>query len=144
MVRSGEKFDLAVLDIQMPEMDGVQLARELRKSADIPLIAWTSLGRREADAANLFHAYLHKPLRPATLYEVLHQLLVQHTSQVLTPASQYDATLGKSHPLRILVADDLHVNVKMMLIILQKMGYEAEAAANGLEVLQAIELSTLT
>ena len=142
MVRSGEKFDLAVLDIQMPEMDGLQLAKELRKSADIPLIAWTSLGRREADAANLFHAYLHKPLRPATLYEVLHQLLVQHTSQVLTQTSQYDATMGKSHPLRILVADDLHVNVKMMLIILQKMGYEAEAAANGLEVLQAIELST--
>jgi CheY-like chemotaxis protein len=85
---------------------------------------------------------LHKPLRPATLYEVLHQLLVQHTTQVLTPTSQYDAALGKSHPLRILVADDLHVNVKMMLIILQKMGYEAEAAANGLEVLQAIQLST--
>ena len=142
MVRSGEKFDLAVLDIQMPEMDGLQLAKELRKLGDMPLIAWTSLGRREADAASVFHAYLHKPLRPATLYEVLHQLLVQHTTQVLTPTSQYDAALGKSHPLRILVADDLHVNVKMMLIILQKMGYEAEAAANGLEVLQAIQLST--
>ncbi|MBX3169956.1 MAG: response regulator [Candidatus Eremiobacteraeota bacterium] len=141
MVRSGEKFDLAVLDIQMPEMDGLQLAKELRNLSGMPLIAWTSLGRREADAANLFQAYLHKPLRPATLYEVLHQLLVQHT-RVLTPASQYDAALGKTHPLRILVADDLHVNVKMMLIILQKMGYEAEAAANGLEVLQAIQRST--
>jgi signal transduction histidine kinase/DNA-binding response OmpR family regulator/HPt (histidine-containing phosphotransfer) domain-containing protein/uncharacterized membrane protein affecting hemolysin expression len=141
-VRGGEKFDLAVLDIQMPEMDGLQLAKELRKVSEMPLIAWTSLGRREADAANVFHAYLHKPLRPTTLYEVLHQLLVQHTTQVLNQASQYDAALGKSHPLRILVADDLHVNVKMMLIILQKMGYEAEAAANGLEVLQAIQLST--
>ncbi|MBN9417222.1 MAG: response regulator [Candidatus Eremiobacteraeota bacterium] len=141
-VRGGEKFDLAVLDIQMPEMDGLQLAKELRKASDMPLIAWTSLGRREADAANVFHAYLHKPLRPTTLYEVLHQLLVQHTTQVLSPTSQYDANQGASHPLRILVADDLHVNVKMMLIILQKMGYEAESAANGLEVLQAIQLST--
>ncbi|MBS2037230.1 response regulator [bacterium] len=142
MVRGGDRFDLAVLDIQMPEMDGLQLARELRKLVEMPLVAWTSLGRREADAMSLFHAYLHKPLRPATLYEVLHQLLVQHTSTAITPTSQYDANMGKSHPLRILVADDLHVNVKMMLIILQKMGYEAESAANGLEVLQAIELST--
>ncbi len=142
LVRGGEKFDLAVLDIQMPEMDGLQLARELRKLGDMPLIAWTSLGRREADAMSLFQAYLHKPLRPATLFEVLHQLLVQHTTTAMTPTSQYDANMGKSHPLRILVADDLHVNVKMMLIILQKMGYEAESAANGLEVLQSIELST--
>ncbi|MFN8608462.1 MAG: response regulator [Vulcanimicrobiota bacterium] len=142
LVKGGEKFDLAVLDIQMPEMDGLQLARELRKLGDMPLVAWTSLGRREADAMSLFHAYLHKPLRPATLYEVLHQLLVQHSTTAMTPTSQYDADMGKSHPLRILVADDLHVNVKMMLIILQKMGYEAESAANGLEVLQAIELST--
>ena len=141
-VQQGAKFDLAVLDIQMPDMDGMQLARELRTHSDMPLIAWTSLGRREADAAGVFHAYLHKPLRPTLLYEVLHQLLVQHTTRVLAPASQYDAEFGKAHPLRILVADDLHVNVKMMLIILQKMGYQAEAAANGLEVLQAIERST--
>ena len=141
-VRGGSKFDLAVLDIQMPEMDGMQLARELRKYSDFPLIAWTSMGRRESDSSDLFHAYLHKPLRPTLLFEALHQLLVQHTTRVVAPDSQYDAELGKTHPLRILVADDLHVNVKMMLIILQKMGYQAEAAANGLEVLQAVERST--
>jgi signal transduction histidine kinase/DNA-binding response OmpR family regulator/HPt (histidine-containing phosphotransfer) domain-containing protein/HAMP domain-containing protein len=141
-VRQGATFDLAVLDIQMPEMDGVNLAQELRKLTSIPFIAWTSMGRREADSAGVFHAYLHKPLRPTTLYEVLRQLLTQQSSAKVMPASEYDAALGKGHPLRILVADDLHVNVKMMLIILQKMGYQAEAAANGLEVLQAIQRST--
>ncbi|MBT9585965.1 response regulator [bacterium] len=141
-VRGGATFDLAVLDIQMPEMDGLNLAQELRKVTSMPLIAWTSLGRREADSVGVFHAYLHKPLRPTTLYEVLRQLLTQQNSAKIMPASEYDTALGQGHPLRILVADDLHVNVKMMLIILQKMGYQAEAAANGLEVLQAIERST--
>ena len=141
-VRQGQTFDLAVLDIQMPEMDGLRLAQELRKLTSMPLVAWTSLGRREADSIGVFHAYLHKPLRPSHLYEVLHQILTQQSPAAPRPTSEYDANLGKSHPLRILVADDLHVNVKMMLIILQKMGYQAEAAANGLEVLQAVERST--
>lgn len=138
-IRKGQEFDLGVLDIQMPEMDGLQLAQEIRKlHPKLPLIAWTSLGRREADSVGVFNGYLHKPLRPVTLFEVLRQILTQTSSQAM-PTSEYDPGMGVTHPLRILVADDLHVNVKMMLIILQKMGYQAASAANGLEVLQAIE-----
>lgn len=138
-IQQGQTFDLAVLDIQMPEMDGVELAREIRKvTVELPLIAWTSLGRREVDSAELFVAYLHKPLRPVNLFDVLCRLL-DPDNQQNEVRRQLDVSLGKAHPLRILVADDLYVNQKMMLIILEKMGYQAEAAANGLEVLQAME-----
>jgi signal transduction histidine kinase/CheY-like chemotaxis protein/HPt (histidine-containing phosphotransfer) domain-containing protein/HAMP domain-containing protein len=138
-VSSGTTFDLAVLDIQMPEMDGLELARQLRNHTQMPLIAWTSLGRREAGSQEYFAAYLQKPLRPSLLHEVLNRILLGTTGK--QAESQFDAALGETHPLRILVADDLHVNIKMMLIILQKMGYQAEAAANGLEVLEAMQRS---
>lgn len=134
----GQVFDVAILDIQMPDMDGLQLAREIAPLSQMPLIAWTSLGRREADAASLFTAYLHKPLRPAALFEVLQRLFAQGP-EAGHSTSQFDPDLARKHPLKILVADDLQVNQKMMLLILQKMGYQADAAANGLEVLQAIE-----
>jgi signal transduction histidine kinase/DNA-binding response OmpR family regulator/HPt (histidine-containing phosphotransfer) domain-containing protein/HAMP domain-containing protein len=138
-VAQGEAFDVAVLDIQMPEMDGVSLAQALRERHKFPLIAWTSLGRRESGSEKLFEAYLHKPLRPSLFFDVLAGLFGQKSVRAGQGDSQFDATLGQRHPLKILVADDLFVNQKMMLVMLQKLGYQAATAGNGLEVLAAVE-----
>ena len=70
-VRRGDPLDAAVLDMHMPELDGLALARELRTSAArLPLILLTSLGRRE-DGSELFAAHLTKPIRPSQLYDAL-------------------------------------------------------------------------
>ena len=139
-LRQGERFDLGVLDIQMPEMDGLKLAREIRTLASFPLIAWTSLGRREPGSEEVFDAYLHKPLRPSVFFDVMAGFFSNKAMPVSrTGETQFDKSLGERHPLKILVADDLFVNQKMMLIMLQKMGYQAESVGNGLEVLEAVK-----
>ena len=73
--RTANTFDLAILDMQMPEMDGIMLTREIRKLQDeksLPIILLTSLGRREIGADDLnFAAYLTKPLKPSALYDAL-------------------------------------------------------------------------
>lgn len=137
-VEAGQPFDLAILDFHMPEMDGVELGQAIRAFSPVPLIGWTSPGRREGPWEGLFTGFLHKPLRAAALFETLLHVLGLKTAPVPTSTNQ---PLGKTHPLKILVADDMFVNQKMMLLMLRKMGYEAELAGNGLEVLQALKRS---
>lgn len=139
-LQNQEKFDVAVVDIQMPEMDGVELGRKIREFGPIFLVAWTSLGRKEPGSEKVFDAYLHKPLRPGLAFDVLANHFSGNTNKAAMPGeSLFDETLGKRHPLKVLVADDLFVNQKMMLIMLKKMGYQADSVGNGLEVLDALE-----
>ena len=74
-IQAGERFDVAILDMHMPEMDGVALARAIRQEpagAALPLVLFTSLGRREARAEDEgFAAYLHKPIKPSQLFDAL-------------------------------------------------------------------------
>jgi GAF domain-containing protein/CheY-like chemotaxis protein len=147
-IRSGENFDLAILDLQMPEMDGIMLTREIRKLRDeksLPVILLTSLGRREIGAEDLeFAAYLTKPLKPSNLYDALAGLFAKSmiTPKADSMKSALDAELGKRHPLRILLAEDNQVNQKLALRILEQMGYRADVASNGLEAVESIERQT--
>jgi CheY-like chemotaxis protein len=83
-IRSGDPFDVAILDMHMPEMDGLALAagiREHRDGDDLPLVLFTSLGRREAGAeAELFSAHLTKPIKPSQLYDGLVGIFAGRTS----------------------------------------------------------------
>ncbi|HSC22546.1 MAG TPA: GAF domain-containing protein [Casimicrobiaceae bacterium] len=145
---AGERFDLAILDMHMPEMDGVTLARRARKLAPaLPLVLFSSLGRREAaDADGLFASYLGKPLRQSQLFDTLASLLavgesVPAAAPALRPAakSALDATMATRHPLRILLAEDNVVNQKLALRLLSQMGYRADVASNGVEAIESLQ-----
>jgi PAS domain S-box-containing protein len=168
-IDGGEHFDLAILDLQMPDMDGVMLTREIRKRYDensLPVILLTSLGRREIGAEDLeFAAYLTKPLKPSHLYDALVVIFAPRSLRshfgeangvarnVISPkvdtatsSAQHraviDSELGKQHPLRILLAEDNAVNQKLALRILEQMGYRADVASNGIETVESIERQT--
>jgi signal transduction histidine kinase/CheY-like chemotaxis protein/PAS domain-containing protein len=148
LIRDGLSFDVAVLDMQMPEMDGLTLAREIRalggQSARLPLILLTSLGRRELkEGADEFAAHLTKPIKPSALFDALIGIFTGQPIRVLPrkagEALQLNTQMGQQWPLRILLAEDNPTNQKLALIILGRLGYKADLAANGREAVQALE-----
>jgi CheY-like chemotaxis protein/HPt (histidine-containing phosphotransfer) domain-containing protein len=144
-IRRGDPFDLAILDMQMPEMDGVGLAEEIGRYRDaraLPLLLLTSLGSREGVRGGVeFAASLTKPIKPSQLYDTLMNVLGATPAGVqAAPSSEGPVErLAERVPLRILVAEDNVVNQQLALLVLQKLGYRAEVTANGLEALQALE-----
>jgi GAF domain-containing protein/CheY-like chemotaxis protein/HPt (histidine-containing phosphotransfer) domain-containing protein len=148
-VRAGERFDLGILDMHMPEMDGVELGHAIRgalAAAAPPLILFTSLGRREARAEREgFAAYLNKPIKPSQLFDALVSVLADQparTSPRGAARTEFDPEMARRHPLRILLAEDNVVNQKLALRLLAQMGYRADLAANGLEAIDALERQT--
>jgi PAS domain S-box-containing protein len=139
LLDAGETFDVAVLDLAMPEMDGVSLAREIRGRAPaLPLVLLTSLGRLpEARTATEFDAQLAKPLKASQLYNALIEVLAGRIDE--KPAAPKDGAPAPASSLRILLAEDNAVNQRVALLILEKLGYRADVAANGLEALAALE-----
>ena len=148
-MREGMSFDVAILDMQMPDMDGLMLAEQLRnfQSAEhLPIIMLTSLGRSDVDTHNVqFAAFLHKPIKPSQLYNALLPLFADQKHSRSIPSStesrekQFDTELGRRLPLHILLAEDNTVNQRLALRILARMGYRADVAGNGLEVLEALQ-----
>jgi PAS domain S-box-containing protein len=148
-VQAGVPFDVAILDMQMPDLDGLMLAEQLRrtrKAQALPLVMLTSLGRREINTRGVeFAAFLHKPIKPSQLYNALNSLFVeQEQAQPLEKGTaaagpQFDLGLGQRLPLQILLAEDNTVNQKLALRLLERMGYRADVVANGLEALQALQ-----
>jgi len=142
-VAAGNAFDLAIVDMHMPQMDGVELARRLRAARPgLPLVLFTSLGRKEAGATQgLFNAYLAKPLRQSQLFDTLVTLLAQDIAPRPAAAAKprLDAGMAARHPLRILLAEDNAVNQKLALRLLQQMGYRADVESNGIEAIESIE-----
>jgi signal transduction histidine kinase/CheY-like chemotaxis protein len=145
----GEAFDAAVVDMHMPGMDGVMLAKRVRAiHATLPLVLFTSLGRREAgDADALFAGYLAKPLRQSQLFDTLMTLLALDTvdaapQREAPPKPKFDAGMAARHPLRILLAEDNVVNQKLAMRLLQQMGYRADIASNGVEAIECVQRQT--
>jgi CheY-like chemotaxis protein len=145
-IRKGEPFDLAILDMNMPEMDGIALAGEIRQYRDthaLPLILFTSLGRREAGQDQVeFAAYLNKPIKPSHLFDTLVAIFADQpvvSRQPSRAGKRMDPEMAKRHPLRILLAEDNAVNQKLATRLLAQMGYRTDVAANGLEAIDALE-----
>jgi GAF domain-containing protein/CheY-like chemotaxis protein len=145
-IEGGEGFDLAILDMHMPEMDGLQLARRIRaEMPGLPLVLFSSLGRREAgDTESVFSAYLGKPVHQSQLFDTLVTLLAG-TSAAKEPKAvkpTTDPEMAAHHPLRILLAEDNVVNQKLAMRLLQQMGYRADLASNGIEAVESVQRQT--
>lgn len=146
-VRRGDGFDLAILDMQMPEMDGLMLAAELRQipaAAQMPLILLTSMGMHSDNPEFIkagFAACLTKPIKPAQLFETLIRIHSgARTMQQSKPAhAKLDPELARRLPLRILLCDDNLINQKVANRVLGQMGYQPKVVSNGVEALSAID-----
>ncbi len=140
----GEEFDLALLDMQMPEMDGVMLATAIHKiegAQEMPLVMLTSLGQEEIQNSDAnFAAYLTKPIRASQLYDALVTIFAEALAHSIEEAvaPQFDIAMAQRLPLHILVAEDNPVNQKLALLMLERMGYRADLAGDGKEVLEAL------
>jgi CheY-like chemotaxis protein len=149
-ITRGDPFDVVIVDMSMPEMDGLTLCAEIRKheanlakvtepSQGLPLIICSSLGRREAiTEASGVAAILSKPLKQSQLFDALASIFVGPAEQAPAAKPQFDAEMAKRLPLRILLAEDNTTNQKLALRLLQQMGYRADVAGNGLEVIEAL------
>jgi PAS domain S-box-containing protein len=145
-----QKFDLAILDMEMPEMDGLTLAQEIRKLPNyllLPLIMLTSIGMAQIDDyaknGNInFAAYLNKPLKKSYLANIFIKIfsndVIPKENTLSLTSSQFNSHLAEQLPLKILLAEDNVVNQKVAVNILQRLGYRPDVAANGLEVLIAL------
>jgi CheY-like chemotaxis protein/nitrogen-specific signal transduction histidine kinase/HPt (histidine-containing phosphotransfer) domain-containing protein len=146
-LRAAEPFDLAILDMQMPGMDGLMLGAEIRKlphRAAMPLVLLTSMGVHtdSADFSQVsFASCLTKPVKPAQLREILLRVIsgVKPAAQAPATTPKLDPTLAQRLPLRVLLCDDNAINQKVALRLLQQMGYRADLAANGIEALAALD-----
>jgi PAS domain S-box-containing protein len=147
-VKREPRFDIAIIDHQMPEMDGLELARQLRGlpgQPPVPIVMLRALGDHlTAPAGGGVVAVVTKPVKPAALLRAANAALdaaldaapvadgvdrgVEHT---------LDPRLASRHPLRILLAEDNPVNQMVAVQILSRMGYQADVVQNGREALDA-------
>ncbi|HZX56945.1 MAG TPA: response regulator, partial [Ilumatobacteraceae bacterium] len=140
-IETGDSFDIAVLDMHMPQMDGVELAQRIRAvQPKLPLVLFTSLGGRESAHSELFDGYLTKPARQSQTFDTLVNVLMDGApaAAAAQPKPKFDQEMAVRHPLRILLAEDNVVNQKLAMRLLQQMGYRADLASNGLEAVESV------
>jgi len=143
-IHHGEVFDLAILDMQMPEIDGIQSAEMIHKrKEELPLVMLTSLGMHGRQVpADLFAGRLNKPIKVTQLYEVLTSVLsIQPTlaAKPIPARPRLDAQMAEKRPIKILLAEDNPINQQVVMLMLSKLGYEPELVSNGLEALNAVK-----
>ena len=147
LLSSGARFDAIVLDLQLPEMDGLTLAQFVRRvpgCEQTPLLLLTDVRLRSDDArpgAVGVTLFIYKPLRPAQIFDALVRAVdhMPRTEKTAPVNSEFDSTMAERLPLRLLLADDNLINQKVGVKMLQRLGYRPEVAANGVEVLKLLE-----
>ncbi len=147
LVSGGERFDAIVLDLQLPEMDGLTLAQFVRRVPGCeatPILLMTDVRLRSDDrrpSAIGVSLFIYKPLRPAQIFDALVRAVenMPRTEKKAPVSSEFDATMAERLPLRLLLADDNIINQKVGVKMLQRLGYRPEVAANGVEVLKLLE-----
>jgi signal transduction histidine kinase/CheY-like chemotaxis protein len=147
----GKPFDIAILDMQMPGMDGESLGRKIMEDPylrETSLVMLTSAGQR-GDVARLkdagFSGYLTKPVKHSQLYDCLATVVGMtprtkgagaRSRRIVTKHTMAE---NQKRNIRILLAEDNMINQQVTIHILQKLGYRADAVANGREAVKALE-----
>lgn len=145
----GDPYRIAILDGQMPDMDGVTLGRTIKEEAslhDSSLVMMTSMGRR-GDARQMeeigFSAYLTKPVKLGQLQRCLMAVLAGQTDaekEIQRPIlTQHSLVSEPTRKTRILIVEDNAVNQKIALKILEKRGYHADVVGDGREAIEVLE-----
>jgi signal transduction histidine kinase/DNA-binding response OmpR family regulator len=141
--RGDDAFDVAIVDMMMPGMDGATLTAEIRADAllrDMVVILLTSAGQSEVPVLGL-DAELIKPVRPSQLFDTLQALLTGRAALVTRPAAvDQPIAAHAGHPsARILVVEDNAANLKVAVRMVERLGYRADVAANGHEAVSALD-----
>ena len=137
-------FSLALIDVNMPGMNGIELGHAIRNKLHLtalPLVFVSSTDLvTHQELAALHASFLTKPIKQSNLFDVIMRSLSYVFVRVsrVPPPIQFDAAMAQRIPLRILLAEDNAVNQKVAQLILGKLGYRADVAANGFEVLDAL------
>jgi len=148
----GKPFDMVLLDMQMPEMNGEETLRTIKKDPElneIPVVILTSIGER-GDAARLeslgCSGYLVKPVKQLQLFDTIVTILKQKKTEgkgkSMPIVTRHTITEQKHQKVRILVAEDNPMNQKLTVTILQRAGYGVDAVENGLKAIEALKRST--
>lgn len=140
-----QSVELVIVDFEMPILDGVELSRKLKAAKpNLPIIilspAYPDLTKKEKE--KLFRFYFTKPLKHSQLLNSMAEIFGDSKIKKADSNEPHEAVLsdlGENYPLRILLAEDNAVNQKLATLTLKKMGYSTDIAANGLEVLTALE-----
>lgn len=147
LLASGAEFHLVITDLQMPIMNGIELAKELKTLRPrVPIILLSSVGDdTHSNHPNLFDSVITKPLKQHVLFNLVqnelkkdHQLPAPETALMQRPALLSD-DFGKQFPMSVLLVEDNVINQKLALRILSKLGYSADLANNGREAIEMLE-----
>ena len=143
-IQSGREYALMITDMQMPNLDGAMLThmvRDIHPVSELPIIMLTSIGLDKPDASLDISAYLTKPAKPAMLYQTIIDILQGYNKNYQQAVSAAHAN-ETSSPLTILVAEDNLLNQKVALRMIEKLGYKADLARDGVEVLEMVDTSS--
>ncbi|MDN3580250.1 response regulator [Mucilaginibacter flavus] len=139
LLKDDPDFDLMITDAQMPQMDGVQLARQVKAMyPGLPIILLSSIGDEKKNKQhNIFSFILTKPIKQHALSKyILHSLQPKQENGAGAAQHKIPVDLGNKYPLNILVAEDNVINQKVILHMLMKMGYQAAIAGDGSEAVK--------
>jgi CheY-like chemotaxis protein len=144
LLSKDSKFDLIITDMQMPEMDGVGFSTIVKDTyAHIPIILLSSIGdESKKKYSHLFSSILTKPVKQQHLCKVIQIALKQQQSQVVAPeqkpANVLSLDFAEQYPIDILIAEDNLINQKLIIRVLNKLGYDPDLANHGKEAVDML------
>ena len=146
LLRKGNSFDLALIDLHLQGMDGLAVAAEIQKipsAAMMPMVLLTPMGKKKSSSEEVrivFAHAVHKPVKPAQLAAALERALISPRIPTRAPEPPKPGQLlAEILPLKILLVDDNAINQKVAVRILQQLGYTTEVAGNGREALDMLD-----
>jgi signal transduction histidine kinase/ligand-binding sensor domain-containing protein/CheY-like chemotaxis protein len=142
VLNGNENFDFIISDLQMPEMDGIALAKKIKEvKPGIPVILLSSIGDElTKEVRPLFNSIIAKPLRQKDLKQAINGCFTKIKTEAKPDGeSKISTEFARKFPLKILIAEDDMINQELIRMIMTKLGYTADIVDNGVKSLDAIQ-----